>query len=78
MAKPATYFEDNSGKPHKNPDDALIADISIALGKVGDGDDMSIGIARKIIAQRDKIEGAFKDFDALTSAYDRTAPDAGR
>lgn len=80
MAKIATYIEDNSGKPHKKPEDAVLSDIALALGKIGDADhDMSMGIARKILAQREVIAAAFKDFDELTAPIAHAAePDMPR
>lgn len=48
MATKVEAWADNAGKRHDTQRDALIADIEIALGKIGDGSTESGRIARLI------------------------------
>lgn len=68
MAKVAQCFVDNSGAFHPTPEEAIVADIGVVLGRVGSDPGLANGIARKIIERRADIERAFAELDAMTCA----------
>lgn len=65
MASVVSAFADNSGTLHTSPLDAVLADISMILGRIGNDAGMTAGIARIIVEKRSEIEAAFADFDAM-------------
>ena len=65
MAKAIEAYVDERGKLHRDPHDAIVADLAAALGRVGDQTGMAEGVARVILARRLEIERAFKDLDEL-------------
>lgn len=67
MAKLVPYFEDERGKPHKKLEDAIMSDIAALLGRQGENGDLSIGIAQRIVAQREGIVAALAQLDALSA-----------
>ena len=65
MAKAIEAFCDNRGHLHDSAEFAIIADISAALGRVGDEGGLTGGVARLILDKRREIEQAFADLDRL-------------
>lgn len=70
MAKSTEAYLDNRGKIHRDPMDAIVADLANALGRVGDQTGMAEGVARVILARREEIEQAFHDLDHLVHHCD--------
>lgn len=62
MAKQVTRFEADDGSLHETHEGAVAADISVIMGKIGNGGTESLtpGIARKIVENRDAIIEALK------------------
>ncbi|WP_240504466.1 hypothetical protein [Tsuneonella mangrovi] len=65
MAKSVEAYLDNRGNLHLSPSSAIIADLAMALGRVGDEGGMTEGVARLILEKRAEIEQAFADIDSL-------------
>jgi hypothetical protein len=65
MASVVSAFADNNGNLHSNPVDAVVADLSMILGRVGNDSGLTAGIARILIEKRSEIEAAYADFDAM-------------
>ena len=65
MAKVTPRFEDNSGQVHDTPEQAVIADIAAALGRVGGDAGIAGGVAKLILDKRGEIERCFADLDRL-------------
>ncbi len=64
MAKATIYYEDERGRPFKTLGEAVASDVAAIL-KVGSGDtDLSLGIAKTIVAQRDAIRAALAVLDS--------------
>ena len=68
MARAMETYADNRGNLHRSVSDAVLSDIAMALGRVGDEGGMTIGVARLIFEKRTEIERAFADFDRLNGA----------
>lgn len=64
MAKLASCFADNKGNLHTTMEDAVLADLSAALGRVGSDTGIVGGVAKLIIEKRAEIEAAYKDLDS--------------
>lgn len=64
MAKLASCFADNKGNLHSTIEDAVLADLQAALGRVGSDTGIVGGVAKLIIEKRAEIEAAFADLDA--------------
>lgn len=69
MAKPATYFVDQSGKAFPTPQEAAVSDLALALGRTGEYGGQADAIARMLFENRQKVEGAFRDLDVLLDQY---------
>ena len=67
MANSIQAFQDDRGRLHLSANDAVIADIATALGRVGDEGGLTDGVARLIFERRAQIERAFADYDRLSS-----------
>jgi 3-methyladenine DNA glycosylase Tag len=65
MAKVVNSYADNSGKVHDTVEEAVIADLSNVLGRIGAEAGLTAGIAKTILAKRDEIEAIFAEFDEL-------------
>ena len=50
---------------HETPQEAVIADIGAALGRVGDEGGLTKGVAKLVLEKRRQIEKAFADLDSL-------------
>ena len=68
MAKLTQCFADNKGNLHTTIDDAVLADLSAALGRVGSDAGIVGGVAKLIIEKRAEIEAAFRDLDSVKQA----------
>lgn len=66
VAKVATAFADNQGKLHSTAEAAVLADLSVILGRIGAESGITSGLAKCIIEKRAEIEAVFADFDAMT------------
>lgn len=67
MAKQVTRFEASDSSLHETLEGAIAADISVILGKIGNGGTESLtpGIARKIVENRDAIIEALNSLPPL-------------
>lgn len=65
MAKVAQCFADNSGVTHDTPEEATIADIALALGRLSADSGIAGGVAKLIFDKRTEIEAAFSEFDEM-------------
>lgn len=68
MAKVATAFADNEGKLHPTAEAAVLADLSVILGRIGAEGGITAGLAQLIIEKRGEIEAAFADLDVMAGA----------
>ena len=50
---------------HETAQEAVIADIGAALGRVGDEGGLTKGVAKLVLDKRRQIEKAFADLDSL-------------
>lgn len=66
MAKVATAFADNKGNLHPTAEAAVLADLTMILGRIGAESALTAGLAQRIIEKRHEIEAAFADLDAMT------------
>jgi hypothetical protein len=66
MAKAVEAYRDERGFFHNNPVDAVLADLAVAFGRVGDEGGLTQGVARLVLEKRAEIEKAFADLDRLT------------
>ncbi len=67
MAVSIEAYRDDRGHVHDNPEDAVIADIAAALGRVGEEGGLTNGVAKLILDKRAQIERAFADLDRLVA-----------
>ena len=65
MAHTGTGYFDSKGHYFKSPDEATISDLSMILGRVGEGDSLAPGIAHILLERRVEIERIFKDHDSM-------------
>jgi len=68
MAKLAQCYTDNRGALHMTPEQAVLADIAAALGRINADAGITGGIAALILDKRGEIEAAFRDLDAMRGA----------
>lgn len=69
--KPAIH--DRNGAVHKTAEAATISDISTILGRVGESEGLSVGMAKVIFDGRKQLEAIFAEHDALV---EQTKPGA--
>ena len=67
MAVSIEAYRDDRGNVHDTPQEAVIADIAAALGRVGDEGGLTNGVAKLILDKRAQIERAFADLDRLVA-----------
>lgn len=67
MAVSIEAYRDERGNVHDTPQEAVIADIAAALGRVGDEGGLTNGVAKLILDKRRQIEQAFADLDRLVA-----------
>jgi hypothetical protein len=65
MAKAIEAYQDERGNLHDSPTSAIVADLSAALGRVGEEGGLTNGVAKLILEKRTEIERAFADLDSL-------------
>lgn len=65
MARSIEAYRDERGSVHDTPEEAVIADIAAALGRVGEEGGLTAGVAKLIFEKRPAIERAFADYDRL-------------
>lgn len=68
MARAIEAYTDDRGNLHQTVDDAVLADIAMLLGRVGDEGGLTSGVARLILDKRAELERAFADYDRLNGA----------
>lgn len=68
MAKLTQSYTDNRGTIHATAEQAVMADIAAALGRINGDAGIVGGIAALILDKRDEIEAAFRDLDDLRGA----------
>lgn len=66
MAKIATAYTDNQGKLHSSAEAAVLAAMTVILGRIGAESALTAGLAQRIIEKRAEIEALFADLDAMT------------
>lgn len=73
MAKSTEAFTDKRGNLHHSATEAVLSDITYALGRVGDEGGLTAGVARLILEKRADIEKAFADHDRLVKPPDEAS-----
>jgi hypothetical protein len=68
MAVRGVGFFDGRGQYFKTPDDATISDLAATLGRMGEGEGLTSGIAKLLLEKRREIEHIFADHDAMVMA----------
>lgn len=68
MAKVAIAYTDNQGKLHPTAEAAVLADLTVILGRIGAESALTAGLAQRIIEKRADIEAVFDDLDRMTNA----------
>ena len=68
MASVTQSYKDNRGSLHQTPEQAVLADIAAALGRINADAGITGGIAALILDKRSEIEAAFHDLDAMRGA----------
>jgi hypothetical protein len=67
MAHTGIGFFDSRGHFFKTPEEATLSDLSLLLGRIGEGDSLAPGIASMLLERRSEIERIFAEHDALKS-----------
>jgi hypothetical protein len=67
VARIVFAYTDNQGKRHDNPEAAVVADLSVTLGRLGAESGITSGLAKLLIEKRGEIEVAFADLDRMTA-----------
>lgn len=73
MAKLAPACFDNEGKTHPTPEAAVLADLTVILGRIGAEGGITAGLAQIVLEKRREIEAAFADLDAMTGGHNAQA-----
>ena len=68
MAKIAIAYSDNQGKLYPLPEQAVLADLTVILGRIGAESGITSGLAQRIIEKRAEIEAVFADLDKMSPA----------
>jgi hypothetical protein len=68
MAHTGTGYFDSKGQYFKTPNEATISDLSMILGRVGEGDSLAPGIAHILLENRAAVERIFNDHDSMLQA----------
>lgn len=76
MAHKGMGFFDNRGHFFKSPEEATISDISVLLGRIGDGDSLAPGIATMLLQRRLDLERIFVEHDEMLLAKAAMLPAA--
>jgi hypothetical protein len=67
MASLGNGYFDTKGAYYKTPEEATISDLANALGRIGDGDDHTYGLAKMLLEKRAELESIFADHDEMMS-----------
>ncbi len=65
MAHIGVSFFDSRGHMFKSPEEATLSDLSLLLGRIGEGDSLAPGIASMLLERRAEIERIFAEHDEL-------------
>lgn len=65
MAHKGIGYFDSRGHFFKTPEDATLSDLSMLLGRIGEGDSLAPGIAAMLLERRSDIERIFAEHDEL-------------
>jgi hypothetical protein len=65
MAHTGIGFFDSRGHFFKTPEEATLSDLSLLLGRIGEGDSLAPGIATMLLERRSEIERIFAEHDEL-------------
>ncbi|MBS0483565.1 MAG: hypothetical protein JSR96_15775 [Proteobacteria bacterium] len=65
MAHKGIGFFDGRGHFFKSPEEATISDLSMLLGRIGEGDSLAPGIANLLLEKRVELERIFAEHDDL-------------
>lgn len=65
MAHKGIGFFDSRGHFFKTPEEATISDLSMMLGRIGEGDSLAPGIANILLDKREELERIFAEHDEL-------------
>jgi hypothetical protein len=65
MALRGIGFFDTRGQYFRTPDEATISDLAAILGRIGEGEGLTQGIAKTLLEKRGDIERLFSDHDAM-------------
>jgi hypothetical protein len=66
MALRGIGFFDIRGQYFRTPDEATVSDLAAILGRIGEGEGLTQGIAKTLLEKRGDIERLFSDHDAMT------------
>lgn len=81
MAQKGIGYFDSRGHFFKTPEEATISDLSMMLGRIGEGDSLAPGIANMLLERRADLERIFAEHDELkleqTAARERSVAVAG-
>lgn len=72
MAKVATAYRDDRGAMHPTPKAAVLADLTVVLGRIGAGSGMTKGLAQVVLEKRSEIERVFADFDSMQAHQEKS------
>ena len=65
MANCGSAYFDVKGQFYRTPEEATISDLSGVLGRVGDMEGLSTGIAKILLERREQIERILADHDEM-------------
>lgn len=65
MATHGIGYFNGKGEYFKTPEEATASDLAVLLGRVGDGEGLSLGIARVMLEKRGEIEAIFAAHDDI-------------
>ncbi|MDE2436999.1 MAG: hypothetical protein KGM49_12130 [Sphingomonadales bacterium] len=65
MAHKGIGFFDSRGHFFKSPEEATVSDLSMLLGRIGEGESLAPGIANLLLERRGELERIFTEHDEL-------------
>lgn len=79
MAHNGIGYFDSRGHFYKSPEEATISDLSVLLGRIGEGDSLAPGIANLLLEKRIEVERIFAEHDEMKVklAFSRGTQSAG-
>lgn len=63
MIRPITAYRDSAGQVHETKEGALIAEIERVIGRIGNGEGLTTGIAKKLIEVRQPLIELLQEID---------------